>query len=222
LKSVEAEEAKRLEAARFIASLKPSAPTDDGTCKKRPRKKGMHQKALRLKNAKELLHKKSLRKMSKREKEVTPETITAETEVLNPVNNEEYDEEWYWDYEYEPHAKKLKGKIEAPETIMAETEGWDPLNNEEYDDTKPGGWYWDYVYDTWVHTGPKRVRRKNLSNRMEKNWVLGMRRNWHTENKKNMIANMTITRDKLDTVSDLNYDHRHNSILNKTVYICYV
>jgi hypothetical protein len=116
----------------------------------------------------------------------------------------------------------MKGMTEAPETIPAETVGFDPGHNEEYDDTNPGKWYWDNHYDSWVHTGPKRVRRKNLSNRMEKNWVLGMRRNWNTDKKAKMIAKMTITRDNIDTVSALDSDHTHKSIQNKPVFICYL
>ncbi len=66
------------------------------------------------------------------------------------------------------------------------------------------------------------VRRKNLSNRMEKNWVLGMRRNWNTDKKAKMIAKMTITRDNIHTVSALDSDHTHKSIQTKPVFICYV
>jgi hypothetical protein len=73
----------------------------------------------------------------------------------------------------------------------------------------------------YTHGTKRSVRRKNLSNRLEKNWVLGMRRNWNTDKKAKMIAKMTIKRDKLDTVFELYYANPHNCILIKPVYISY-
>ena len=192
LESVEAENVERLEAARFIASLNPGATSVVSTCKEVLRKKVMLKKAMRRKRSKELMNKKRIRQMSHREEEVAP------------------------------HIKKLKGMGEAPQTITAETVGMERANNEGYDEPQRGEWYWDYDYDTWVHTGTKRsVRRKNLSNRLEKNWVLGMRRNWNTDKKAKMIAKMTIKRDKLATVFELYYANPHNCILIKPVYISY-
>ena len=182
LKSVAAENEERLEAARFIASLKPSAPSVDATCTKSHRKngkKGMTKKALRIQKLRELFHEFRAGKAAKREQE-----------VASP-------------------AKKLKGMPEPPDTIPPQTVGIEPWHNEEYDDVKPGEWFWDNDYASWVHTGPKRVCRKNLSNRMEKNWILGMRRNWDTDKKAKMIAKMTITRDNIDTVSGLDSHHIH-------------
>jgi hypothetical protein len=40
-------------------------------------------------------------------------------------------------------------------------------------------------------------RRKDLTNKMEKNWRLGMRRNWNTAKKEKMIAKISITRDNM-------------------------
>jgi hypothetical protein len=192
LESVEAKNVERLEAARFIASLNPGATSVVSTCKEVLRKKVMLKKAMRRKRSKELMNKKKKRQMSHREEEVAP------------------------------HIKKLKGMSEAPQTITAETVGMERANNEGYDEPQRGEWYWDYDYDTWVHTGTKRsVRRKNLSNRLEKNWVLGMRRNWNTDKKAKMIAKMTIKRDKLATVFELYYANPHNCILIKPVYISY-
>ena len=185
LKSVEGENEERLEAARFIASLYPSGPSDDATRTKshrKNRKKRKTKKALRVKNVRELL-----------------DDITAGIAAKTAQ-------------EVAPHATELNWRPEPPDTMPAQTEGFDPWYNEEYDDTKPEEWYWDNDYETWVHIGPKRVRRKNLSNRMEKNWVLGMRRNWETDKKAKMIAKMTITRDNIDAVSPL-YSHHTNKII---------
>ena len=191
LESVEAENEERLEAARFIASLNTGATSVDSTCKEGLRKKVNLKKAKRIKRSKELMNKKRIRQMSHGEEEVAP------------------------------HAKKLKGMGEAPQTITAETVGLERANNEASDEPQPGEWYWDYDYDTWVHTGTKRVRRKNLSNRLKKLWVLGMRRNWNTDKKAKMIAKMTIKRDKLATVFELDSANPHNCILIKPVYISY-
>ena len=74
-------------------------------------------------------------------------------------------------------------------------ESWDNVDNNE--------WYWDHEFGNWVYTGPsyiKRIRRKDLSNKMEKNWRLGMRRNWNTPKKEKMLAKITITRDNMNLV----------------------
>jgi hypothetical protein len=68
-------------------------------------------------------------------------------------------------------------------------EAWD---NDDY--------YWDDEYGTWVYMGQKRVRRRDLTNKKEKNWALGMRRNYETKKHATMMESITITRDKLETV----------------------
>ena len=78
---------------------------------------------------------------------------------------------------------------------MEEQDAWDNWNNDE--------WSWDHEFGHWVFTGPsliKRVRRKELSNKMEKNWRLGMRRNWNTPKKQKMLDKITITRDNMHLV----------------------
>jgi hypothetical protein len=62
-------------------------------------------------------------------------------------------------------------------------------------------WYWDQKFSTWVFSGSKRVRRKDLTNKLEKNWVLGMRRNWNTAKKAKMVANISIKRDNMSMVT---------------------
>ena len=59
---------------------------------------------------------------------------------------------------------------------------------------------WDITYGTWVLWEEKRPRKKDLTNKMEKNWLLGMRRNWQTEKKDKMVAKITITRKEMDQV----------------------
>ena len=78
----------------------------------------------------------------------------------------------------------------------------DATNNEG----NAAGWddddyFWDEEYGTWVYMPQKRVRRRDLTNKKEKNWALGMRRNWDTEKYATMMENITIKRDELDTVT---------------------
>jgi hypothetical protein len=77
----------------------------------------------------------------------------------------------------------------------------DASNNHSNGDTwDEADYYWDEQYATWVYIGHKRVRRRDLTNKKEKNWALGMRRNWETLKYATMMESITITRDKLDTV----------------------
>ncbi len=62
-------------------------------------------------------------------------------------------------------------------------------------------WYWDQTFSTWVFTGSKRVRKRDLTNELKKNWVLGMRRNWNTAKKAKMVANISIKRDNMSMVT---------------------
>jgi hypothetical protein len=77
----------------------------------------------------------------------------------------------------------------------------DASNNHSNGDTwNDADCYWDDEYGTWVYIGHKRVRRRDLTNKKEKNWALGMRRNWETKKYATMMESITITRDKLDMV----------------------
>ncbi len=77
----------------------------------------------------------------------------------------------------------------------------DATNNEWNGDAWDGDdYYWDEEYSTWVYMSQKRVRRRDLTNKKEKNWALRMRRNWDTKKYATMMESITITRDKLDTV----------------------
>ena len=90
----------------------------------------------------------------------------------------------------------------------------DASNNQSNGDTwDEADYYWDDAYGTWVYIGHKRARRKDLTNKKEKNWALGMRRNWETEKYATMMKSITITRDKLDTVR-----MRYVAITNHTSY----
>ena len=75
------------------------------------------------------------------------------------------------------------------ENVPDAAESW---NSEE--------WFWDEECWNWVYIGPKRIRRKDLTNKMERNWRLGMRRNWNTQKKEKMIDKITITRDNMSLV----------------------
>jgi hypothetical protein len=86
--------------------------------------------------------------------------------------------------------KKLKrGPTPPPheDNELGNEDSEDELGNEDlnYDEEGDEGtewnneeWYWDQKYCTWVFTGSKRIRRRDLTNKLERNWILGMRRNW--------------------------------------------
>ncbi len=71
-------------------------------------------------------------------------------------------------------------QVSASNEQVEDGEQW---NNDE--------WYWDEEYNTWVFTGPKRItRRKDLTNRMKKKRLLGMRRNWETDKKQRWLLKL--------------------------------
>ena len=74
---------------------------------------------------------------------------------------------------------------------MATDEGGDVSND---------NWYWDDKFQTWVFTGSKRPRKRDLTNKVERNWILGMRRNWDTNKQAKLLEKITITREHLSTV----------------------
>ena len=84
---------------------------------------------------------------------------------------------------------------EATSTVTEEDGG--VMNNDE--------WYWDQKYMTWVFTGSKRIRKRDLTNKAEKNWVLGMRRNANTEKQAKLVEKITITREHLSSVPTLSF-----------------
>jgi hypothetical protein len=71
----------------------------------------------------------------------------------------------------------------------------------DWGEWKPDEWYWNEEYETWVYVEPKRIRPRDLTNKMEKNWLLGMRRNWNTAKKEKMLAAITTTRANYHLVS---------------------
>jgi hypothetical protein len=91
---------------------------------------------------------------------------------------------------------------------------WNHEGNE--DSWENDDYYWDEQYSTWVYMPRKRIRRKDLTNKKEKNWALSMRRNWATKKKDKIMAKITIKRDELDTVTFTQmsyYDHSHSNII---------
>ncbi len=106
---------------------------------------------------------------------------------------------------------KDDGSSEDNADIAGENEYEEDLHGNEcvesYEDTagegaewNPDEWYWDAKYRTWVFTGSKRIRKKDLSNKMEKNWTLGMRRNSDSVKKDKVVEKITIKRDNVSTV----------------------
>jgi hypothetical protein len=96
-----------------------------------------------------------------------------------------------------PRTKKLKHsstRTTSKDAGASETQaGEDHKSNLDH-------WYWDATYNTWVYTAPKRVRKKDLSNKMLKNWRLGMRRNSNSVKKDKLLKKITITRANISTV----------------------
>ena len=91
---------------------------------------------------------------------------------------------------------------------------WNNGGNEDSWDNDD--YYWDEEYSTWVYMPRKRIRRKDLTNKKEKNWALSMRRNWATKKKDKIMAKITIKRDKLDTVTLTQMcfnDNSHSNII---------
>ena len=87
------------------------------------------------------------------------------------------------------------------ETGTENNEDEDYNMNEWYWDDTIGTWArWSEKFQTWVYNETKRVRKKDLTNKMEKNWSMSMRRNFDTAKKDKMIAKITIKRDAIHTV----------------------
>jgi hypothetical protein len=62
-------------------------------------------------------------------------------------------------------------------------------------------YYWDEQYQAYVYTGGKRPRKKDMSNKMKNNWLMGMKRNCAPAKRKKMIAKITVTRANMNMVS---------------------
>jgi hypothetical protein len=77
----------------------------------------------------------------------------------------------------------------------------DAYSAEEEDSDGKEDYYYDEEYDAWMYLPRKRVRRRDLTNRKEKIWKLGAKRNWGTVKYTKTMANITIKRDKLDMVT---------------------
>ena len=89
----------------------------------------------------------------------------------------------------------------APDTAPDAEEVPTDAGSNDCGEWKPDEWYWNEEYETWVYVAPKRIRPRDLTNKMEKNWLLGMRRNWNTAKKDKMLAAITITRANYHLVS---------------------
>jgi hypothetical protein len=105
-------------------------------------------------------------------------------------------EEWYWDESHgvwvvqKTHLRDVERRKEPENANASEY-------NAEESDSQAGNkqnetWSWNEEYATWVYHQAKRVRKKNLTNRLSKNWLLAMRRIWNTKKKR---RNTTKTHD---------------------------
>jgi hypothetical protein len=68
-------------------------------------------------------------------------------------------------------------------------------------DTHNANYYWDEQLQAYVYTGGKRPRKKDMSNKMKNNWLMGMKRNCATAKRKKVIAKITVTRANMNMVS---------------------
>ncbi len=115
--------------------------------------------------------------------------------------------------------KRAKGKTRTKINTAAAAEDWEKAhsqgddygpNNEDDDatnvatdegvDVTNDDWYWDQKFQTWVFTGSRKPRKRDLTNKVARNWVLGMRRNWDTVKMTKLLEKITITREHISTV----------------------
>jgi hypothetical protein len=91
------------------------------------------------------------------------------------------------------------GKYDSEDELGQEDQNYDEEGDEgtEWNNNE---WYWDQNFSTWVFTGSKRIRRRDLTNKLERNWILGMRRNWNTAKKTAMVDKITVKRDNMTMV----------------------
>ncbi len=93
-----------------------------------------------------------------------------------------------------------KNPSDSPPTDAPTKDSDEAEGNSDADEAEGKCMQWSEKYGAWVYGEAKRVRQKDLTNKMEKNWLLGMRRNWNTEKKDKMVAKITIKRNNIDTV----------------------
>jgi hypothetical protein len=98
-----------------------------------------------------------------------------------------------------PHEDNDHGKEDSEDELGNEDHNYDEEGDEgtEWNNDE---WYWDQKFSTWVFTGSKRIRRRDLTNKLERNWILGMRRNWNTAKKNTMVEKITVKRDNMTMV----------------------
>jgi hypothetical protein len=74
---------------------------------------------------------------------------------------------------------------------------WEGNNEEVWDHDD---YQWDYNYNTWVYKKRRPKRKKDNTYKQQRNWLLGMLRNWNSQKKDNMVANITLRRNELHKV----------------------
>ncbi len=92
--------------------------------------------------------------------------------------------------------------VDEAKTWNDETrEGETCSNDSNGEAAKNKNYVWNDAYGCWEYKAPKRVRNKSMSNKQQRSWVLGMRRNWDTPHKAERMAKITIKRDQLNMVT---------------------
>jgi hypothetical protein len=81
-----------------------------------------------------------------------------------------------------------------------QSDGNSASNLEHETETHNTEYYWDEEYQAYVYTGAKRTRKKDMSNKMKNNWLLGMKRTWAPTKQKTMFAKITVNRANMNMV----------------------
>ena len=102
----------------------------------------------------------------------------------------------------EGSAKKADCNVDDAKTWNDETRQAETCSNYSNGEAAKNNKYvWSEDYGCWEYKASKRVRNKSMSNKQQRSWVLGMRRNWDNPNKEEKMANITIKRDQLHMVT---------------------
>ena len=107
-------------------------------------------------------------------------------------------------------AKTSDCNVDDDKTWNDEPGEWETWSNDWNGEAANNKNYvWNYALDCWEYKAPKRVRSKSMSNKQQRSWVVGKRRNWENQNKAEKMANISIKRDKLHMVTLLHCACEH-------------
>ena len=88
-----------------------------------------------------------------------------------------------------------------------QSDGTSASNVEHETETHNTDYHWNEEYQAYVYTGPKRTRKKDMSNKFKNKWILGMKRNWVPTKQNKMLAQITVSRANMNMVSTHLHDY---------------